>query len=122
MAQDSVPVGQTETQAQRPEAGSKFKDVYLPAGMVITLVGLFIAGGIAWGDAQAQIKTMTQRVAELEASRRAIEEVKVQQASIKAELEGVRREQGIYVGNLGSKVDKLDAKLDTLLQRLPTKR
>ena len=96
----------------RPEKEAKnlMHNIYLPIGIVITIISMAIAGGIAWGQLHQQNEDQDRRIVELEKRREILEEVRADQRAIKADVQGLRREQKLQI-------EGLDQKIDLLLQR-----
>ena len=90
----------------------KVREVYLPLGLVITVLAMAIAGGVAWGQLKQHNEDQDRRVQTIEQRQSSIANIEADQAAIKKDVDAIRREQKIYIDGLKDDIKDLKKLLE----------
>ncbi len=89
------------------------KRLILDAAIVLSVVSLAGAGGLAWGQIKERVKTNSENILQLEEGEEQRTEILIQQESFSVKLEGMQREQKEFRDDLKGQLNRILRKLDS---------
>ena len=85
----------------------------LDAAIIISMLSIVGAGGLAWGQIQERVKTNKENISKLEEGEEQRTEILVQQESLSVKLEGIQREQKEFRDDIKGQLNRILRKLDS---------
>ncbi len=89
------------------------KRLAIDAVIVLSLISLAGAGGLAWGQIKERVKTNSENILQLEEGETQRTEILLQQRTLSVELKGMQREQKEFRGDLKEQLNRILRKLDS---------
>ncbi len=88
------------------------KRLAIDAAIVISLISIAGAGGLAWGQIKERVKTNSENILQLEEGEEQRTEILIQQESLSVKLEGIQREQKDFREDMRGQLNRILRKLD----------